>query len=129
MSREKGIDKAVDDDDLNTTSSIFFHDKDELEEYSSNYWSSLQRSRLVKLIKDVKYDDIKNWIKKTSMVNLEQSLLNNVLDAVNPSNDISRWIADGTELACIPEISTSSSQIFIKWRSRKRVLRRTRLCW
>ena len=80
------------------------------------------------MIKDVKYDDIKNWIKKTSMVNLEPSLLNNVIDAVNPSNDISRWIADGTELACIPEISTSSSQISIKWRSKRRGMRRTRLC-
>ena len=75
---------------------------DELKKYCGKHLISLGSSRLVELINGAR-DHPQEWILQVLLVHADQPLIDKVFDALKPSNDILRRVAESVDLACMPQ--------------------------
>ena len=92
--------RAMQQGDMYTANNIFNDGSDELKKYSVKYLTSLKSSKLVELIKNA-YADYRTWILRILLIHADQSLVEEVLGALKPSNWLLSWVARSAYLTCI----------------------------
>ena len=92
--------RAMQQGDMYTANNIFNDGSDELKKYSVKYLTSLKSSKLVELIKNA-YADYRTWILRILLIHADQSLVEEVLGALKPSNWLLSWVARSADLTRI----------------------------
>lgn len=98
--------EALQRGDVYTARGVFDSGNDELKRYGGKHLVSLGSIRIVELINGVERDCIKAWVLQVLLIYAEQLLIGTVFDAIKPSNDLLRHVAEGAELVelvCVPQ--------------------------
>jgi len=94
--------EAVQGKDMDAARYIFYHGDDKLMNYCGKYLISLESPKLVELIKSANFDN-EVWLLRVVLIFAGLLLINQVFDAVKPSDNILGHVAESAYVACIPE--------------------------
>ena len=94
--------KAVQTSDMKAARKAFKSGDDLHMTYCAKHLIDLRKSRLIELIKGASNEDIKAWMLQVLLVHADRQLINEVLGALNLSDNVLYRVAYSTELACIP---------------------------